>query len=50
MTEMQSRTVEAVEAYCWRRAVCDAEDLPVEEPVGGKGAATPAVCEPSPNC
>src|SRR5882672_4454273 len=44
---MQSRTAEA---YCWRRAVCDAEDFMFEELVGGRGAATPAVCEPRPNC
>src|SRR6266850_2893939 len=44
---MQSRTVAA---YCWRRADCDAEDFMVEELVGGRGAATPAVCEPRPNC
>src|SRR5882762_6895722 len=28
VAEMQSRTVEI---YCWRRAVCDGEDFPVEE-------------------
>src|SRR6267378_8557548 len=41
---------ETVEIYCWRRAVCAAEDFPVEELVGGSGGATPAVCEPRPNC
>src|SRR5882724_60750 len=47
VTGMQSRTIAA---YCWRRAVCDAEDFMFEELVGGRGAATPAVCEPRPNC
>jgi len=44
---MQSRRVEA---YCRRRAACAAEDFIINELVGGRGAATPAVCEPRPNC
>src|SRR5882724_6162958 len=39
----------AVETYCRRRAVCAAEDFIINELVGGRGAATPAVCDPRPN-
>lgn len=36
--------------YCCRRAVCGDALVTAEELTGGNGGATPAVCEPRPNC